>query len=61
MDEKKNEIILFENEEVKLEVNLHDDTVWLTQEQMMQLFYLILGQILQYFLILHILDAASHL
>ena len=27
MDEKKNEIILFENQGVKLEVNLKDETV----------------------------------
>ena len=32
------EIILFENQEVKLEVNLKDETVWLSQEQMMKLF-----------------------
>ena len=32
------EIILFENEEVKLEVNLKDETVWLTQKQMAELF-----------------------
>ncbi len=38
MDEKKNEIILFENQGVKLEVNLVDETVWLTQEQMSKLF-----------------------
>lgn len=38
MDEKKNEIILFENQGVKLEVNLKDETVWLTQEQMSELF-----------------------
>ena len=38
MDEKKNEIILFENQRVKLEVNLKDETVWLTQEQMAELF-----------------------
>lgn len=38
MKEKKNEIILFENQEVKLEVNLKDETVWLTQEQMSKLF-----------------------
>ena len=38
MDEKKNEIILFENQEVKLEVNLKDETVWLTQKQMAELF-----------------------
>lgn len=34
----KNEIILFENEKVKLEVNVQDETVWLTQAQMVQLF-----------------------
>ena len=34
MNEKKNEIILFENQGVKLEVNLKEDTVWLTQAQM---------------------------
>ena len=38
MDEKRNEIILFENQGVKLEVNLKDETVWLTQEQMAKLF-----------------------
>ena len=38
MDEKRNEIILFENQGVKLEVNLKDETVWLTQEQMSKLF-----------------------
>ena len=38
MEEKKNEIILFENQGVKLEVNLKDETVWLTQEQMAILF-----------------------
>ena len=38
MEEKKNEIILFENQEVRLEVNLKDDTVWLTQKQMAELF-----------------------
>ena len=35
---EKNEIILFENENVKLEVNVKDETVWLSQAQMMQLF-----------------------
>ena len=35
---KGNEIILFENQEVKLEVNLKDETVWLNSEQMAQLF-----------------------
>lgn len=34
----KNEIILFENQGVKLEVNLKDKTVWLTQAQMAKLF-----------------------
>ena len=38
MDEKKNEIILFENQGVKLEVNLKDETVWLNREQMSELF-----------------------
>ena len=34
----KNEIIFFENGEVKLEVNMKDETVWLNQEQMGKLF-----------------------
>ena len=38
MEEKKNEIILFKNQGVKLEVNLKDETVWLTQAQMSELF-----------------------
>ena len=38
MEEKKNEIILFENQGVRLEVNLKDETVWLTQTQMSELF-----------------------
>lgn len=38
MTEQKNEIILFEDQEVRLEVNLKDETVWLTQEQMGILF-----------------------
>ena len=38
MDEKKNEIILFENQGVKLEVNVKDETVWLNLEQMSELF-----------------------
>lgn len=33
-----NEIILFEGQNVKLEVNLKDETVWLTQGQMAELF-----------------------
>ena len=38
MEEKKNEIILFENEGLKLEVNLKDETVWLSRQQMAKLF-----------------------
>ena len=34
----KNEIVLFENQNVKLEVNMQDETVWLTQAQMSELF-----------------------
>lgn len=36
--EKTNEIILFENQNVKLEVNMKDETVWLSLEQMAKLF-----------------------
>jgi len=35
---KNNEIIIFENQNVKLEVNMQDETVWLTQKQMSELF-----------------------
>ena len=35
---ENNEIILFENQNVKLEVNLKDETVWLNLEQMTKLF-----------------------
>ena len=38
MNEKKNEIILFENQGVKLEVNLKDETVWLNRQQLANLF-----------------------
>ncbi len=38
MDEKKNEIILFENQGVKLKVNLREETVWITANQMAILF-----------------------
>ena len=38
MDEKKNEIILFENQGVKLEVNLREENVWITANQMAILF-----------------------
>ena len=34
----ENEIILFENQDVKLEVNMKDETVWLNTEQMAKLF-----------------------
>lgn len=34
----KNEIVLFENQDVKLEVNMKDETVWLSQQQMAILF-----------------------
>ena len=34
----KNEIILFENQDVKLEVNMNGETVWLTQDQIAKLF-----------------------
>ena len=34
----KDEIILFENQGVKLEVNMKDETVWLSQQQMAELF-----------------------
>ena len=34
----KNEIIIFEDQEIKLEVNMKDETVWLNAEQMSKLF-----------------------
>ena len=34
----KNEIIIFENQDVKLEVNMKDETVWLSLDQMAKLF-----------------------
>ena len=34
----KNEIVIFENQGVKLEVNMQDETVWWSQLQMMELF-----------------------
>ena len=34
----KNEIIIFEDQDVKLEVNMKDETVWLSQQQMAELF-----------------------
>ena len=37
-DVTKNEIVLFENQNVKLEVNVKDETVWLSLEQMAKLY-----------------------
>lgn len=34
----KNEIIIFEDQNVKLEVNMKDETVWLSLDQMAKLF-----------------------
>ena len=34
----KNEIVIFENQNVRLEVNLKDETVWLSLDQMAELF-----------------------
>lgn len=34
----KNEIVIFDNQNIKLEVNMKDDNVWLTQYQMASLF-----------------------
>jgi len=34
----KNEIILFENQNIKLEVNIKDETVWLNRKQLAELF-----------------------
>ena len=34
----KNEIIIFENQNIKLEVNMKDETVWLNLDQMATLF-----------------------
>ena len=38
MINEKNEIIIFENQDMKLEVNMKEETVWLTQKQMAKLF-----------------------
>ena len=38
MKQKTNEIILFEDQNVRLEVNMKDETVWLSQEQKARLF-----------------------
>ena len=35
----KNEIIIFKNQDVKLEVNLKDETVWLNRQQISDLFH----------------------
>ena len=34
----KNEIVIFENDGIKLEVNMKDENVWLSQHQMAELF-----------------------
>ena len=34
----KSDIIIFKNQEVELDVNIKDDTVWLTQSQIAKLF-----------------------
>ena len=39
MEEKKNEIILFEDGDMKLEVNITDETVWLNRQQLSKLFH----------------------
>ena len=38
MEKEKNEIIIFENQDVKLEVNLKEESVWITANQMAILF-----------------------
>lgn len=38
MEDNNNEIVIFENQNVKLKVNMKDETVWLSTEQMAQLF-----------------------
>ncbi len=38
MNNKKTEIIIFENQSIKLEVNMQDETVWLSIDQMARLF-----------------------
>lgn len=38
MEKKKNEIILFEDGDVKLEVSMQDETVWLNRQQLSELF-----------------------
>ena len=38
MKENKNEIILFENQKVKLKVNVKEETVWLNRNQIAELF-----------------------
>ena len=38
MKQKTNEIILFEDQNVRLEVNMKDETVWLNRRQIATLF-----------------------
>lgn len=37
-EQEKNEMVLFENQGIKLEVNLKDETVWLNRQQLAKLF-----------------------
>ena len=39
MHNKNNEIMIFENQNIKLEVNMKDETVWLNRQQMSELFH----------------------
>ena len=39
MENKKNEIVLFEYDDIKLEVNMTDETVWLNRHQLSELFH----------------------
>ena len=43
---KKNEIIIFENQNVKLEVNMQDETVWLNRQQIAKLFEVSLEELI---------------
>ena len=49
--ENQNEIIIYQPEEsIKLEVRLEDETVWLTQAQMAELFHRLLRKMSLYIL-----------
>ena len=43
---KNNEIIIFENQEVELEVNMKDETVWLSLDQMARPFDMVIKELL---------------